>query len=290
MPTVPSVAQARMLRPYIGQQTTNTMKIFEKPPPIVIKIGGAVLETPDGLETFWRQVKVLHETAPVVIVHGGGKQATELAHRLGHEPRIVHGRRVTTDLDLEIVQWALRGSINTGLVAQAARHGLRAVGLSGADGGLLSVSKRPPWQIDGEAVDFGWVGEVERVDTQVLDDLLKGGFVPIVAPLGIDTEGRLYNVNADTVAHALATALTASQLLLVTASGGVRKSIDEAGSHLPHCDKETFDHGLAAGWIAGGMRVKLHVAFEALSAGIAEVFILAPDDLLARAYATRVVL
>ena len=92
------------------------------------------------------------------------------------------------------------------------------------------------------------------------------------------------------MAHALATALTASQLLLVTQAGGVRKGVEEKASPLPLCDKETFDRGLAAGWIAGGMRVKLHVAFEALSAGIAEVFILAPDDLLARAYATRVVL
>jgi len=266
------------------------MKPFKKPHPIVIKIGGAVLEEPDGLEAFWRQVKALHETTPVVIVHGGGKQATEVARRLGHDPRIVHGRRVTTDLDLEIVLWTMRGSVNAGLVAQASRHGLSAVGLCGADGGLLGVSKRPPWEIDGERVDFGWVGEVEHVETKVLDDLLQGGFVPLVAPLGVDAHGQLYNVNADTVAHALATALAASQLLLVTQAGGVRKGVDEEASPLPLCDKETFDHGLAAGWIAGGMRVKLHVAFEALNAGIAEVFILAPDDLLARAYATRVVL
>ena len=93
------------------------MKTFKKSKPIVIKIGGAVLEEPEGLETFWKQVMHLHETTPVVIVHGGGKQATDLAHRLGHEPEIVHGRRVTTDLDLDIVQWAMRGSANAGLVA-----------------------------------------------------------------------------------------------------------------------------------------------------------------------------
>ncbi len=266
------------------------MKTFKKSKPIVIKIGGAVLEEPEGLETFWQQVMHLHETTPVVIVHGGGKQATELAHRLGHEPRIVHGRRVTSDLDLNIVQMTLRGSVNAGLVSQAAKHGLTAVGLSGADGGLLRVHKRPPWQIDGKTVDFGWVGDVEGVETTVLESLLKAGFVPIVAPLGIDDAGQLYNVNADTVAHAIATALKAEQLFLVTQSGGVRRVADDADSHLAHCTRETYDHGLATGWINGGMGVKLHVAFEALSAGIAEVFILAPDDLLARAYATRVVL
>ena len=258
--------------------------------PIVIKIGGAVLDELEGLEAFWQQVRHLHETAPVVIVHGGGKQATDLAHRLGHEPRIVHGRRVTTDLDLEVVQWALRGSVNAGLVAQAARHGLTAVGLSGADGGLLRVHKRPPWEVDGAMVDFGWVGDVERVESAVLESLLKAGFVPVVAPLGIDDGGHLYNVNADTVAHAIATALEVEQLFLVTQSGGVRRVEDDAASHLAHCTRATYDHGLATGWISGGMGVKLHIAFEALSAGIAEVFILAPDDLLARAYATRVVL
>jgi acetylglutamate kinase len=258
--------------------------------PIVIKIGGAVLEGPEGLATFWQHVRHLHETTPVVIVHGGGKQATDLAHRLGHQPRIVHGRRVTGDLDLDIVTWTLRGSVNAGLVAQAVYHGLPAVGLCGADGGLLRVRKRPPWEIDGETVDFGWVGDVARVEPTLLERLLEAGFVPVVAPLGFDDGGRLYNVNADTVARALATALHAAQLFLVTESGGVRRAADDAASHLTKCTRQTYDAGLAAGWINGGMGVKLHIAFEALHAGIAEVFILAPDDLLARASATRVVL
>jgi len=176
------------------------------------------------------------------------------------------------------------------LAVAHAEQGLTAVGLCGADGGLLRVHKRPPWKIDGAMVDFGWVGDVEHVETTVLERLFKAGFVPVVAPLGIDAAGQLYNVNADTVAHALATALDAEQLFLVTQSGGVRRVADDAASHLAHCTRETYDHGLATGWINGGMGVKLHIAFEALSAGIAEVFILAPDDLLARAYATRVVL
>lgn len=266
------------------------MTTSQKPKPIVIKIGGAVLDEPAGLAAFWQQVNQLHETAPVVIVHGGGKQATDLAHRLGHQPRIVHGRRVTTDLDLEIVQWTMRGSVNAGLVAQAARHGVAAVGLCGADGGLLRVHKRPPWNVEGEMVDFGWVGDVDSVETTILERLLDAGFVPIVAPLGLDAAGQLYNVNADTVAHALATALEAEQLFLVTQSGGVRRVADDAASHLAHCTRETYDQGLATGWINGGMGVKLHVAFAALNAGITEVFILAPDDLLARTSATRVVL
>ena len=101
-----------------------------------------------------------------------------------------HGRRVTSDVDLEIVQWTLRGALNMSLVAGAARHGLAAVGLSGADGGTLRVTKRPPWEIDGETVDFGWVGDVEHVDVGLVETLLSGGFVPVLSPLGLDAAGQ----------------------------------------------------------------------------------------------------
>ena len=258
--------------------------------PVVIKLGGGLLHSPNTLEVFWKHLASLKETAPVLVVHGGGQQATDLAHRLDHKPRIIQGRRVTTDLDLQIIQWVLRGELNLRLVAQAARHGLVAVGLSGADGGLLRVHRRPPWTIEGETVDFGWVGDVDHVDVHVLEALMDSGFVPVIASLGMDNEGLVYNVNADTVAQALAVALQAGQLLLVTDAGGVRRHADDPTSRLPHCDGLTYQAGLQAGWIAGGMRVKLHVAFEALHAGVGEVHILAPDDLLERANATQVYL
>lgn len=242
------------------------------------------------MDAFWPAVQTLRERAPVVVVHGGGAQATEMARRLGHEPRVVGGRRVTTDLDLDILQWTLRGALSTQLVAAALRRGLPAVGLSGADGGTLRVTKRPPWQVNGEAVDFGWVGDVEGVQTRLLDDLLNNGHLPIVAPLGIDAEGQLYNVNADTVAQALAAALGAERLLLVTAAGGVKQGAEASGAPLARCDAATFAAGTERGWIRGGMRVKLHVAFEALRAGVPSVFICAPGDLLARNRATQVVL
>ena len=257
--------------------------------PIVLKVGGALLAMPDAMETFWTSVAALREQTSVVIVHGGGPQATEVARRLRHEPRIVHGRRVTSDVDLEIVQWTLRGALNTSLVAGAAQHGLAAVGLSGADGGTLHVTRRPPWEIDGETVDFGWVGDVEGIDVRLVEMLLGGGFVPVLSPLGLDAAGLVYNVNADTVACAVAQALEASAFLLVTESGGVRRDAGNAGSRLDQCDQALFEQGVAEGWIAGGMRVKLHVAFQALEAGIADVAILSPDSLLSRANATAVV-
>lgn len=257
--------------------------------PTVIKISGTLLADGGAPEAFWAAVHTLQQTAPVVIVHGGGAQATAMARRLNHEPTIVQGRRVTSDLDLDIMQWALRGKLNTQLVGDAKQHGITAVGLSGADGNTLQVTKRPPWTVDGDTVDFGWVGDVNGVNPALLHSVLAAGMVPIVAPLGIDASGQTYNVNADTVARALAAALDAEELLLVTATGGVRREADVPESHLATCTAETFEQGTDAGWINGGMRVKMEVAFDALRHGVNDVLILAPNDLVSRSHATRVV-
>jgi len=257
--------------------------------PIVLKIGGALLAHAATIDTFWRRVDALRKDAPVVVVHGGGPQATAMARRLGHEPRIVHGRRVTTDLDLDIIRWAILGELNTKLVAAAVRTGIPAVGLSGADAGTVRVVRRPPWQIDGESVDFGWVGDIDHIETTALRILLSGGFVPVLAPLGIDAAGQVYNVNADTIAQAVAGSLGARAFMLVTDAGGVWRDPHDPTSRLPECDHDTYEHGLAEGWIEGGMRVKLKVAFDALHAGVPEVFICSPEHLGDAAHATRVV-
>lgn len=253
----------------------------------LVKLGGALLADTDGLAPLWAGLAALRREAPVVLVHGGGPQATAMARRLGHEPRIVHGRRVTTALDLSIVQWTMRGELNSRLVAAAVAAGLPAVGLCGADGALLRVHRRPPRLVDGEPVDFGFVGDVEGVAPGLLHTLLEAGYVPVVAPLGLDAAGQLYNVNADTVAQALATALGAQALLLVTEAGGLRRHADDPASRLATCTADAFAQGVAEGWIGGGMRAKLEVGFAARRAGIAEVVVCAPDDLAARTRATR---
>lgn len=262
------------------------------PAPIVVKIGGALLEDAEHTDAFWQEIDVLRQEAPVVIVHGGGAQATTLSKALGHTPRMVHGRRVTSDQDLSAVLCAIRGQLNATLVAAGQQHGLRTVGISGADGGLVQVEKRPPWTVDGESVDFGWVGDVQAVQPDVLHSLLAAGFVPVVAPLGLDASGQLYNVNADTVAGAIARALGAQKFLLVTQTGGLLRTAEAdpeaAPAPVTHCSEALFESGKEEGWIGGGMLVKLHVAFEALRHGIEEVFILAPDDLNARRRATQV--
>ena len=259
-------------------------------PVTVVKISGTLLDDPAELDEFWSAVRALAADGPLVIVHGGGKQATALAKRLGHTPSVVDGRRITTDLDLDIVQWALCGKLNTQVVAAAHQHGLRAIGLSGADDHLLQVEKRPTWTIGGETIDFGWVGDVTGSDVGIVNDLLAAGRVPVIAPLGMDDHGQVYNVNADTVAQHLATALNASELLLVTSAGGVCRDAEATTNRLDICDADTVKTGVAEGWIAGGMRVKVETALAAVEAGVEEAVICAAHDLQARAQATRVVL
>lgn len=258
--------------------------------PVVIKIGGSLIDDEDQMAALWPALRSLREQHSVVLVHGGGKQMSAVADRLDHTPRRVQGRRVTTDLDLEIAQWTMGGALNTDLVAQARAYDLTAVGLSGADAALLQVTKRPPWNINGETVDFGWVGDVTAVDPTVIETLLDGAMMPIVAPLGIDEDGQLYNVNADTVACAVARGLRARQLVFVTGTGGVRRDAEDAASHLDACDTATFEEGIDQGWIEGGMRVKIETALDALHDGVDRAVICAPDDVRSQSQATEVVI
>jgi acetylglutamate kinase len=253
----------------------------------VVKLGGALLADAVALEAVWAGVEALQATGPVVVVHGGGPQATALARRLGHEPRIVAGRRVTTDLDLQIALWAFRGELNSRLVAGANMRGVRAVGLSGADGKTVTVVKRPPREVDGETVDFGHVGDVVGTDPAALLALISAGFVPVVAPVCADMAGHLYNVNADTVALAVATALEARALLLVAEAGAVYGAYPDPISRLSRLDAAGFAAGVAEGWIEGGMRPKLEVGFQALGSGIPEVRVCAPDSLATPTSGTR---
>lgn len=248
-------------------------------PPVVLKLGGALLADASALDAVWTGVRELRDRGvPVVVVHGGGPQQTEIARRLGHEPRIVAGRRVTTDLDLQIALWALRGELNARLVGAGVAAGVSAVGLSGADGGTVRVHRRPPVAVEPagsgqapETVDFGHVGDVEAVDPRVLRVLLEAGTVVVLASVCADAAGALFNVNADTVAMEVAVAVGASRLELVTQAGGVRRDAPDPASHLPSLDAAAVRAGVAEGWIAGGMRPKLDTALAALARGVPSV-------------------
>ena len=245
----------------------------------VVKLGGAILADSAAVRDVWTGVAELREAGPVLVVHGGGPQQTDIAARLGHSPRFVAGRRVTSDLDLQIALWALRGEINARLVASALEHGIPAAGTSGADGPTVFVQKRPPRVVDGETVDFGHVGDVVRVKPELVSAILAAGIVPVVSPVSTDARGGLFNLNADTVAVELAVALRAARLLFVADAGGVFRDLADPTTRLDHLDSTLAARGVAEGWIADGMRPKLDTGFDALGRGVASVRIVAPASL-----------
>jgi acetylglutamate kinase len=248
---------------------------------IVIKLGGEIMLNARGLDAIAAQVVALAANGVrVVLVHGGGPQADSLAERLGHTVRKVAGRRVTDDDALEVAKMVYGGSINLELVAALKKHGARGVGLSGADAGLVTVTRRPPTLVRDpktgaeEWVDFGHVGDISRVDTTLLNVLWQTGAVPVVACIAADAEGNLYNVNADTIAQALAVAAGAGRLVLLTNVPGILLDVSEPGSLLRSLDGAELAALVERGVVAGGMLPKAQNVLAALEQGVSAVQIL----------------
>ena len=174
----------------------------------VVKAGGEIFVDAESTRDFLSQIGILHDLGiRIVLVHGGGPQSTELATSLGVKTEFIEGRRVTNEQSLEIATMVLNGQINTRILAVCRDIDLPAVGISGVDAGLIRANKRPPVDIGGDAanlVDYGFVGDIESVDADVLRTQLASGLVPVISPLSADSDGTVLNINADTVAAALA--------------------------------------------------------------------------------------
>ena len=246
--------------------------------PAIIKLGGETLRDQHAtLEGVAERAK----RQPLVIVHGGGKRLTTWLDRLGVESRFEDGRRVTDDETLSVAVAVLRGLVNAELVASLRRLGAPAVGLSGVDGGLIRAERIPA---------LGRVGRVIGAEAALVEGLLDGGFVPVVAPLALDEHGELCNINADEVAAGLAAAL-GGRLLLLSDTDGVK---DAEGRTIARLDGPAVEALIAAGTISGGMIPKVRGALDVLAAGGREVVIAdgRGADALARAlddpsYGTR---
>lgn len=238
----------------------------------VVKVGGALVGEPGFLEDLAEQLGVLRELGiRVVVVHGGGPQTTELAGRLGVETAFVDGRRVTGEDALEVAVMTMSGAVNTALLAACRAASLPAVGVSGVDGGLIRARRRPPVKTASGPVDYGLVGDIVSVDTAVLDRLLEGGFVPVVSPLCADDEGQVLNVNADTVAQAVARAMGAGKLVFLTETVGLLEDKKDPGSLVSYTDVQGLADLQSRGCIDAGMLPKVHAAREALVGGVERV-------------------
>lgn len=255
----------------------------------VVKLGGDVLNDADVLDQVAAQIALLSSLSiRLVVVHGGGPQATALSRRLGQEATIVAGRRVTDDAALEVAKMVYAGALSTDLVAALREHRVQAVGLSGVDADLITAHRRPPMSLVDDAgatrqVDFGHVGDIDRVDPRVITTLVESRFVPVVASLAGDDEGSVYNVNADTVAESLAVALHAQKLIFLTGAPGVLRDRNDPSTLVTFADPDDLAGLMASGALVGGMRPKVEACIRAATGGVERTHIIdgrAPDALL----------
>ncbi|HEY2292045.1 MAG TPA: acetylglutamate kinase [Thermoanaerobaculia bacterium] len=280
----------------VGQRTAEATALKHAVPYIrifkgktfVLKAGGGALEREATARALIEQIEVLHQVGiRVVLVHGGGAQSTELVRALGGEARFVEGRRVTDAKSLEVAAMVLNGSVNTRLLAICRAVGLPAVGVSGVDAGLIQARKRPPVRVGDELVDYGLVGDVVAVNPKVLTDLMDAGYVPVVSPLSAADDGTVLNINADTIASALAVALGAEKLLFLTGAPGILERPDDPGSLVSYTDLAGLRRLRDEGGLVKGMLPKTSAIETAIQGGVRRVHILShdlPDSLLAEVF------
>ena len=253
----------------------------------VLKAGGEVFASDEATRNLLEQVALLHQVGVrVVLVHGGGPQSTELANALGVPTRMVGGRRVTDKSTLDVTTMVLNGQINTRILAACRDLELPAVGISGVDAGLIDAHKRPPVKVeghDGEAIDFGFVGDIDGVNTDVIEAQLDNGLVPVVSPLSADRHGTVLNINADTVAAALAASLKAAKLILTMGAPGILEDRTDPASLVSYTDLAGLQRLREQGSLAEGMLPKARAIEAALKGGVERVHLISykvPDSLL----------
>lgn len=242
---------------------------------IVIKYGGNAM-VDDMLKTSFARNIVLMKQVGVnpVVVHGGGPQIGQMLDALGKETRFVGGMRVTDSETMDLVEMVLGGQVNKNIVSLINQHGGRAVGLTGKDGCMIrarALAPRADEEHPDEIIDLGHVGEVDAIDPGIVHTLEHSGFIPVIAPIGVDGDGRCYNINADLVASRIAITLGAEKLLLLTNTSGI---LDAAGELVTHSSLTDVDAMIASGIVHGGMLPKVQCAREALQAGVGAVQII----------------
>lgn len=245
----------------------------------VVKIGGAPCSEPSLLRDLAEQLSVVRELGVhVVLVHGGGPQTSHLSRKLGIEPRMIEGRRVTDAAALEVAVMTMNGAVNTNVLAACRAVGLQAVGVSGVDAGMVKARRRAPRSVivDGTPtmVDFGHVGDVDAVDPTLLEKLMAAGYLPVVSPLAADDAGNVLNINADTVAASLARALRAEKLVFVSDVPGILEDKGDPSSLISCTDLRGLEELVDNGSVASGMLPKASAIRMALEQGVARVHVI----------------
>jgi acetylglutamate kinase len=242
-----------------------------------VKAGGGVFADADSTRLLIEQLAILHYFGVrVVMVHGGGPQLTALSESLGLATQIVDGRRVTDEKSIDVTSMVLNGLINTRILAICRDLNIDAVGISGVDAGLVRAHRRAPVKLeDGSerTIDYGFVGDIDAVNTAVLLKLLDNGLMPVVSPLSADDKGVLLNINADTVAAAIGAAVQAEKLILCTGAPGILEDAADPGSLISYTDLRGLQRLRAAGSLLDGMLPKAQAIEDAIRGGVRRVHI-----------------
>ena len=247
--------------PYMRQWSGKTM---------VVKYGGAAMSNPQLQHSVMKDLVLLHYLGVrIVLVHGGGPRISDMMERLGHQPQFINGLRVTDRATMDIVQMVLVGSIGQDLVSLINSEGGKAVGVSGKDAGLIVADRKQ--SPDG---DLGFVGEVNHIETHLIDTLNEAGYMVVLTPLGTDKAGNSYNINADTVACAVAEALQAEKLVILSDVPGVLRDVEDESSLISVLTTEDVRRLVAANAIAGGMIPKVEAAMKAVLNGVRRVHLI----------------
>lgn len=241
----------------------------------VVKLSGKVTEDQRNLTSLAEELALLHQVGiRICVVHGGGKQLTELASKLGVEQTIIDGRRVTDDATLEMAKMIFAGKINTDILAALRHRGIEAVGLSGIDANIVHAERRPPKEVLNREtgvraqVDFGHVGDVVKINSRLLTVLLEHGYLPVISSLGADDEGMVFNINADTVASEIAIQLQAEKLILLSDVDGIYLRAGEPDTKVSRVTVDEADELIRSGAAAGGMIPKLQSITSLIRRGV----------------------
>ncbi|WP_303229335.1 acetylglutamate kinase [uncultured Dialister sp.] len=234
---------------------------------VVAKYGGNAMTDPQLKKSVMQDILLLQLVGvKVILVHGGGPEISAMLKKLSIESHFENGLRVTDDDTMEVVQMVLAGKVNKSLAADLSALGGRAVGLCGIDGGLIKVHQKNE--------KLGHVGEIDEINTKILDDLLDGGFIPVISSIGIDDEGNPYNINADTAAAKIAAALHAESMVVMSNINGVLRDKDDENSLISQMSLADAEELKKSGIIAGGMIPKVDCCTNAVKEGVKKVFII----------------
>ncbi|HUQ30476.1 MAG TPA: acetylglutamate kinase [Pyrinomonadaceae bacterium] len=247
----------------------------------VVKLSGKVTEDAGNLASLAEELALIHQVGiRLCVVHGGGKQLSELASLMGVEQTIINGRRVTDDATLEMAKMIFAGKINTDILAALRHKGVEAVGLSGVDGNIVHAERRPPKEIlnratgEREHVDFGHVGDVLEINSRLLCVLLDKGYLPVISSLGADSEGMVFNINADTIASEIAVRLEAEKLILLSDVDGISMRADDPQTKLSRLSVDEAEGLIQNGQATGGMIPKLQSITQLLRRGVRSAHII----------------